>query len=120
MKQKQANALKKRLATNLSMYRTARRNSLVAFSQELDISRSQLQAYLKGTGNPTLGIIEDMAKNLDVPPHSLLAGPEAAIQACVSQLSEQDKMDLERALLILLAFLESSKSLSKSCSKQEE
>ncbi len=120
MKQKQANALKKRLATNLSMYRATRRSSLMAFSQELDISRSQLQAYLKGTGNPTLGIIEDMAKNLGVPPHSLLSGPESAIQAYISQLSEQDKTDLERALLILLAFLETSRSLDESNSHKEK
>ena len=113
MKQKQANALKKRLATNLSMYRATRRSSLMAFSQELDISRSQLQAYLKGTGNPTLGIIEDMAKNLGVPPHSLLSGPESAIQAYISQL-------LERALLILLAFLETSRSLDESNSHKEK
>lgn len=67
MKQ-QSNPLKKRLAMNLSMCRTARQSSLVGFAQELGVSRSQLQAYLKEKGNPTLGIIEDMSKNLGVPP----------------------------------------------------
>ena len=47
---------------------------MTEFSEELEISRSALQEYLSGSGNPNLTTIEHIAKKLSVSPYFLLLG----------------------------------------------
>ena len=66
--------LNKNLAAVLSIMKTERQKSMTEFSEELEISRSALQEYLSGAGNPNLTTIEHIAKKLSVCPYFLLLG----------------------------------------------
>lgn len=48
--------------------------SLTEFSEELEISRSTLQEYLKARGNPTIAMVEHLAEKLEIDPAILLTG----------------------------------------------
>ena len=48
--------------------------SLTAFSEELGISRSTLQKYLSGTGNPSLVTLGYLANRMRVEPSFLISG----------------------------------------------
>ena len=48
--------------------------SLQEFSKELEISRTMLQAYLRGKGNPSLKTIIHLAEKLDLDPAVFLTG----------------------------------------------
>lgn len=48
--------------------------SVGEFSEDLDISPSTLQEYLSGKGNPTISMIEHLAKKLGVNPLALVSG----------------------------------------------
>ena len=50
------------------------RKSMQEFSKELEISRSALQEYLNGTGNPRLATVDHLAKKLDIDPVFLVSG----------------------------------------------
>ena len=64
--------LNKNLAAVLSIMKTERQKSMTEFSEELEISRSALQEYLSGAGNPNLTTIEHIAQKLNVSPYFLL------------------------------------------------
>ena len=51
-----------------------RNQSLDKFSEELEISRSMLQEYLKGKGNPCIKTIIHLSKKLGIEPAFLLTG----------------------------------------------
>lgn len=63
------------LARKLRQIKEERGLSVVAFSEELDISRSALQTILSGKGNPRTDTIEHIAKKLNISPIVLLAPP---------------------------------------------
>jgi len=48
--------------------------SISDWSEELGIAPSTLQDYLKGTGNPTVKMVEHLAEKLDIAPIALVAG----------------------------------------------
>ena len=48
--------------------------SSAVFSEELEISRSTLQEYLNGTGNPRVDTIEHLAGRLGIDPVVLVSG----------------------------------------------
>ena len=48
--------------------------TLNEFSAELEISRSALQEYLSGEGNPSAATIEHLAQKLGVDPSFLISG----------------------------------------------
>lgn len=48
--------------------------SVAILSEELEISPSTLQDYLKATGNPTIKMVERLAEKLDLDPIALMAG----------------------------------------------
>ena len=56
---------------------------MTEFSEELEISRSALQEYLSGSGNPNLTTIEHIAQKLNVSPCFLLLGDFKEDQLCV-------------------------------------
>ena len=66
--------LNKNLAAILNMIKSERQKSITEFSEELEISRSALQEYLSGAGNPNLTTIEHIAQKLNVSPYFLLFG----------------------------------------------
>ncbi len=67
------------LQQNLSNYmkavRLSRKKSITEFSEELGISRSELQNILKGTCNPRLDTISYIADKLNAHPSTLLLPP---------------------------------------------
>lgn len=48
--------------------------SMTEFSKELEISRSALQEYLSGNGNPNMTTVEHLANKLGVTPSLLVSG----------------------------------------------
>lgn len=66
--------LNKNLAAVLNIIKSERQKSMTEFSEELEISRSTLQEYLSGAGNPNLTTIEHIAQKLNVSPCFLLWG----------------------------------------------
>lgn len=66
--------LNKNLAAVLNIIKSEHQKSMTEFSEELEISRSALQEYLAGSGNPNLTTIEHIAQKLNVNPYFLLLG----------------------------------------------
>ena len=66
--------LNKNFSTILNIIKSERQKSMTEFSEELEISRSALQEYLSGSGNPNLTTIEHIAQKLNVSPCFLLLG----------------------------------------------
>ena len=66
--------IQKNLSQVIRAYQHASRKSLKEFADELDISRSSLQEYLAGTGNPSAATIDHLAKKLDVDVTFLVSG----------------------------------------------
>ena len=66
--------LNKNFSTILNIIKSERQKSMTEFSEELEISRSALQEYLSGVGNPNLTTIEHIAQKLNVSPYFLLLG----------------------------------------------
>lgn len=58
---------------NLQILRKSQKKSLVEFSQDLCISRSMLQEYLNGEGNPTLRTVDVIADKLGISPTVLVS-----------------------------------------------
>lgn len=48
--------------------------SIASFSEELEISPTTLQGYLKAHGNPTVKMIEHLADKMGVDPLALISG----------------------------------------------
>lgn len=68
-------SLQQNLTNVINTIFIARRQTLTTFAKELDISRCCLNDILNGTANPRLDTVEHIAKNLNIDPQSLLAGP---------------------------------------------
>jgi len=58
------------------MIKAARGQTLDELAEELEISRSQLQRYLNGTGNFTVNTVEHMATKLKVDPIALMSSAD--------------------------------------------
>ncbi len=67
-------SIQENLAASIRLMMDMKQKSLTEFSEELEISRSMLQEYLKGKGNPSIATIEHLASKLDVDPTVLLTG----------------------------------------------
>jgi transcriptional regulator with XRE-family HTH domain len=48
--------------------------SIEEWSEELGIASSTLQDYLKGSGNPTVKMVDHLARKLDIDPLALMSG----------------------------------------------
>ena len=75
------------------------KKSMSEFAEELEISRSTLQEYLSGTGNPRLSTVEHLAKKLQINPIFLVSG-----------LYENQQLEV---ILLLLNAIEPVAMLSK-------
>lgn len=73
--------LQKNWSESLKMLKKLRGASYTEMSEDAEMSRSTIQDYLKGKGNPTLSSIDHIAEKLGVDPVLLVAGtpnPERA------------------------------------------
>ena len=66
--------IQQNMATVIRVVKEARGEYLAEFSAKLEISRSSLQEYLSGHGNPNISTIEHLAEKLGVDPIFLLTG----------------------------------------------
>ena len=67
-------ALQENLASVMRAYKQHHHQSLTEFADYLEISRSTLQEYVNGTGNPRIDTLEHLATKLDLDPMILLSG----------------------------------------------
>ena len=79
------------LGNYLNQHRLSSGKSITTLSEELGISRSSLQAILKGTANPRSDTLEQIAARLNI---DLSAVKNGAMHTTVLQLTEQQKQDL--------------------------
>lgn len=66
--------IQQNMADTIRMIMTLREKTLDELAEELEISRSTLQEYIKARGNPTALMIEHLAKKLDIDPAVLMTG----------------------------------------------
>ena len=66
--------IQRNMSQVIRAYKRASGKSLNEFAKELDISRSSLQEYLEGSGNPSAATINHLAKKLDVDVTFLVSG----------------------------------------------
>lgn len=66
--------IQKNMAAVIHAIKEKQGKSLTELSEELEISRSALQEYLAGNGNPTLSTVEHLAEKLGIPSVALVAG----------------------------------------------
>ncbi len=84
--------LRKNLTDTMNALRRSRGLSITAFSEEAGISRSSMQSLLKGTGNPRMDTVEQVASRLRLDPAMLLSGAlsEQQLNVAVSLLQALD------------------------------
>lgn len=75
--------IQQNLADMMYAFKKERNLSDAEFSETLEISRSTLQDYLHGRGNPSVATLEHMAERLDVDPLVLVSGAFRADQTGV-------------------------------------
>lgn len=66
--------MQQNVAKMMRAFKEQRQISLEEFSKELEISRSTLQEYLRGDGNPSIRTLDHIAKKLNVDPLVLVSG----------------------------------------------
>lgn len=66
--------MQENMANMLRAKRQLSGRSIEEWSEELGIATSTLQEYLKGEGNPTLKMVEHLAKKLGIAPVALISG----------------------------------------------
>lgn len=64
--------IQENMSKSIRSLKEVQHKSLVELSEELEISRSTLQKYLDGHGNPSLKMVEHLAEKLNVNPIFLL------------------------------------------------
>lgn len=103
--------LQQNMANVIRAMKETRGMSLAEFSSELEISRSALQEYLSGTGNPNLSTVEHLAQKLGIDPITLLTGVFTfdefhALLIIVDQLSFLSTLDGSSRILFAQKILE--------------
>lgn len=99
-------SLSNNFSNNLSSLRKSHKASLAEFASETQMSRSHLQNALKGTCNPTLATVEQVAKGLQVDPLSLLSLPTDVDSADLSPFFIQKMEEIKLHLLAVLHILD--------------
>lgn len=66
--------MQENMAEVIRLVMAAKHMTLQEFSEELEISRTMLQAYARGEGNPSLKTIVHLAEKLEIDPAVLLTG----------------------------------------------
>lgn len=71
--------VKTNIASCLTNFKDKNKMSLINLAEFLEISRSTLQKYLKGTGNPSIDILQHMADKMNMDILQLICGPASLI-----------------------------------------
>ena len=66
--------MQQNMADLICAIKKQRGKSVMGLSEELEISASTLQDYLKGKGNPTVKRVERLAEKLEIDPIALVSG----------------------------------------------
>ena len=66
--------MQQNMADLICAIKKQRGKSVMGLSEELEISASTLQDYLKGKGNPTVKMVERLAEKLEIDPIALVSG----------------------------------------------
>ncbi len=66
--------IQKNIAAVMRAFKEERGKTMTEFSDYLEISRSALQEYLSGNGNPNVTTLEHLAKKLEIDPSLLICG----------------------------------------------
>jgi len=108
--------LRQVFAKNLQRKRALLGQNQEAFAEALEISRSELQKYLNGTGNPTMDKIEQIAKKVAMDPKDLLFTPIHSNQLQAEELLLQiaeamQAFDSEQRRIFAEGLLEIMRSL---------
>lgn len=103
--------IQQNMATVIRVVKEARGESLAEFSAKLEISRSSLQEYLSGHGNPNISTIEHLAEKLGVDPIFLLTGTRPSdemdsLLRMINQLSYLSRLDTDNRILFVEKLLE--------------
>lgn len=103
--------IQQNMATVIRVVKEARGESLAEFSAELEISRSSLQEYLSGRGNPNISTIEHLAEKLGVDPIFLLTGTHPgdemnSLLNMINQLGYLSRLDTDNRVLFVEKLLE--------------
>lgn len=96
--------LQKNLSSIMKMIYADRHQTLDEFSEELGISRTSLQKILKGTSNPTMDTIEQIAKELQVDPSELLFPLDANTSSIARIIHKVSCLDPEQQQLFMMRF----------------
>ena len=80
--------------------------SVAILSEELEISPSTLQDYLKATGNPTIKMVERLAEKLDLDPIALMAGSMEPEQYEIVLLPQSRRLRFAQLFLELIQLWE--------------
>lgn len=67
-------SLQENIAETMRVIMKQQNKSLTEFSEELEVSRSAMQDYIKAKGNPSAKTIEHIANKLGITPIALMAG----------------------------------------------
>lgn len=103
--------IQQNMATVIRVVKDARGESLAEFSAELEISRSSLQEYISGHGNPNISTVEHLADKLGVDPVFLLTGTLPgnemdSLLRMINQLSYLSRLDTDNRILFVEKLLE--------------
>ena len=66
--------IQRNVAAMIRLFKEQRSLTAVEFSKQLEISRSSLDEYMKGTGNPRVATVDHLAEKLGVDPVVLVSG----------------------------------------------
>ena len=88
--------IQENMSKSIRSLKEVQHKSLVELSEELEISRSTLQKYLDGHGNPSLKMVEHLAEKLHVDPIFLL----------MDTIKELAKLPQSKRVLFAKRFLE--------------
>ena len=102
-------SLQKNFSATLRAIKESQGKSFAEFSEELSISRSMLQEYLNGVGNPTLGTVDALAEKLEVNPTVLVSSTFSSSQLDIillllNSIRELAKLSDEQKLCLHLLF----------------
>ena len=86
-------SIKENLSENLKKYKLEKDMTLEGFAEFLHISRSALQNYLAGEGNPGIDTLEHMADRLEISVYELIGAPR------------EEKKDMEKIKEMLLKLI---------------
>ena len=86
-------SIKENLSENLKKYKLEKDMTLEEFAEFLHISRSALQSYLAGEGNPGIDTLEHMADRLEISVYELIGAPL------------EEKKDMEKIKEMLLKLI---------------